>query len=274
MTPLVTPIPASQLLIVDPQNDFCDVPGAALPVPGAMADLDRLAAFIDRWGDQLDAIHVTQDAHHPLDIAHPGWWQDATGSAPTPFTVITPEAVREGRWRPRDAALGGTASAYVEALAQGARFQLVIWPEHCLIGSWGMAVQPTLFSSLNRWSRTRLRQVRYHAKGMNPLTEHYSALQAEVPDPADPHTRPDPAFLAELAAAERLIVAGQALSHCVAGTVRDLVRLLGTDVARRMTLLLDCTSPVSGFEAQAQAFVDEMTTLGMSLACSSEGWPR
>ena len=26
-----------QLLLIDPQNDFCDLPGAALPVPGAVA---------------------------------------------------------------------------------------------------------------------------------------------------------------------------------------------------------------------------------------------
>ena len=44
----------TQLLIIDPQNDFCDLPPAlcppgeapALPVAGAHADLQRLAAFI------------------------------------------------------------------------------------------------------------------------------------------------------------------------------------------------------------------------------------
>jgi nicotinamidase-related amidase len=49
-----------QLLVIDPQNDFCDLPQAyrpvdpltgqpvapALPVPGAHADMQRLASFI------------------------------------------------------------------------------------------------------------------------------------------------------------------------------------------------------------------------------------
>jgi len=36
----------ARLLIIDPQNDFCDIPGAALPLPGANADMHRLAAFM------------------------------------------------------------------------------------------------------------------------------------------------------------------------------------------------------------------------------------
>ena len=78
------------LLVIDPQNDFCDIPVAeqpadtsaagskklapALPVTGADQDMKRLAAFIDRAGDKLFDIHVTLDSHNPIDIAHPTWW--------------------------------------------------------------------------------------------------------------------------------------------------------------------------------------------------------
>lgn len=263
---------SAQLLVVDPQNDFCDVPGAALPVPGANDDLDRLAAFVDRCGDCFSSIHVTQDVHHALDIAHPGWWQDADGQLPAPFTLITPEDIRVGKWRARQPALADVALAYVDGLVAGGRYQLVIWPEHCLFGSWGMGVQPRLLDALNRWSRRQLRQVQFHQKGMNPLTEHYSALRAEVPDATDMRTLPDPLFLAEMARADRIVVAGEALSHCVAATVRDLVCLLGPESARRMTLLVDCASPVPGFESLGAAFVDELTALGLQLARSTE-WP-
>ena len=76
------------LLIIDPQNDFCDLPLAeqstdpltigdkrvpALPVTGADQDMKRLAAFIDRVGNKLSGIHVTLDSHYPIDIAHPTW---------------------------------------------------------------------------------------------------------------------------------------------------------------------------------------------------------
>ena len=91
------------LLIIDPQNDFCDIPQAeqpadplaggrsiapALPVAGADQDMKRLAAFIERAGDKLFDIHVTLDSHNPIDIAHSTWWTNDKGQAPAPFTVI------------------------------------------------------------------------------------------------------------------------------------------------------------------------------------------
>ena len=75
----------THLLIIDPQNDFCDLPVStssatpALPVFGADADMQRLAAFIRAHGSQLTDITVTLDSHHRLDIAHPTFWQQADG---------------------------------------------------------------------------------------------------------------------------------------------------------------------------------------------------
>ena len=82
-----------QLLIIDPQNDFCDVPdthlphdarlGAtvrpALPVAGAHADMQRVASLVHAGGTGLADITVTLDSHHRLDIAHPTFWQRGSG---------------------------------------------------------------------------------------------------------------------------------------------------------------------------------------------------
>ena len=54
------------LIIIDPQNDFCDQPGAALAVPGAVKDMERLAAFITKQGKRLSAIHCTLDSHQDV----------------------------------------------------------------------------------------------------------------------------------------------------------------------------------------------------------------
>jgi nicotinamidase-related amidase len=42
MNTKMKPIVNTHLLIIDPQNDFMDQPGAALPVTGATADMERL----------------------------------------------------------------------------------------------------------------------------------------------------------------------------------------------------------------------------------------
>ncbi len=246
------------------------MPGAALPVPGARADLVRLAALIQRAGARFSTIHVTLDTHNPMDIAHPAWWLNADGQAPAPFTLISEQDLLQGVWRTRAPAAQQGSLAYVRALEATGRYRLVVWPEHCLFGSWGHAVEPQLLSALHQWSRGQGKPVRLMMKGMNPATEHYSAIRAEVPDASDPHTVPDPAWIAELRAAEQILIAGEALSHCVAATVRDLVAELGDAHIGKLVLLTDCTSPVAGFEALAEAFVTEMTARGMRLANSEE----
>lgn len=258
------------LLVIDPQHDFCDLPGAALPVQGADADLRRLAAFIDREGQGIASIHVTLDSHHPLDIAHPTWWRDAAGDSPAPFTIISAADVASGRWRARDPAMQAKSADYVATLAASGRYALCVWPEHCLIGSPGHAVHADVQRAVNGWARSRLAQVDFVFKGTNPTTEHYSAVRAEVPDPRDPSTAANTRLVAALAAADEILVAGEALSHCVANTVRDLAAHLDPAAVRKLVLLRDATSPVAGFEGLGEAFLDEMTARGMRLATTRD----
>jgi nicotinamidase-related amidase len=230
----------------------------------------RLAAFLHRASGRFEAIHVTLDSHQPLHIANPQWWVDAEGHAPAPFTVIRAADLHAQRWRARDPQWQARSLAYVEALDAGARYALVVWPEHCLIGHWGHNVHPAVAAELDRWGRDALKTVDYIFKGSSPSTEHYSAVQAEVPDPADPATLPNTRLVETLAAADAVVIAGEALSHCVANTVRDLARHLGDERIARMTLLTDCTSSVGGFEQLGEGFLREMMARGMKTARSVE----
>jgi nicotinamidase-related amidase len=274
---------AIHLLIIDPQNDFCDVPAAAvppapatpgaslhpaLPVPGGHQDMLRLADFMRRASGKFSDVHVTLDSHHPLHIAHPLWWVDPEGRSPAPFTVIRAGDVQMGKWRSRNLLWQERSRAYVDALDAGGRYTLVIWPEHCLVGHWGHNVHPAVAQQLARWEREKLETVDYIFKGSNPFTEHYSAVQAEVPDAADPGTLLNTRLIEALAAADMVVVAGEALSHCVANTVRDIARNIGTAKIARLTLLTDCTSPVGGFERLGEDFLREMTARGMRTARS------
>jgi nicotinamidase-related amidase len=276
---------AIHLLIIDPQNDFCDfapeTPHAtsgmstqeirpALPVPGAHRDMLRLAGFMQRAGHRIGAIHVTLDSHHPLHIAHPQWWVDAEGRSPAPFTLIQGDDVRAGTWRARHPSWQERSRAYVESLDAGGRYKLVIWPEHCLLGQWGHNVHPAVAQELARWENNSFTTIDYVFKGSNPFTEHYSAVQAEVPDPSDPATLPNTRLIESLGGADMLIIAGEALSHCVANTVRDLADYFDAPQIERCTLLVDCTSPVAGFEAFGVDFMRELAARGMKSARSTE----
>ena len=275
---------ATQLLIIDPQNDFCDVPARnrpvdpltgvavapALPVAGAHADMQRIAALIRAAGAALDDITVTLDSHHRVDIAHPTFWRQADGGAVGPFTTITAAQVRGGQFQPRDPAALPRTLAYLDELESRGRYTLMVWPVHCEIGTWGHGVHADVRAAYNQWEESQLRGVRKLTKGENPWTEHYSAIQAEVPDAADEHTQMNTAFLADLDRAGLLLIAGEASSHCVRATTEHIVANLPGGRPERVVLLTDCMSPVGGFEAQHSAFLGEMRATGVRLMTSAE----
>jgi nicotinamidase/pyrazinamidase len=271
----------THLLLIDPQNDFCDLPASqcppgaapALPVAGADADLQRVAAFIDDARAAIDGITVTLDSHARLDIAHPGFWQTGDGGAVAPFTTITAAQLKAGQFLPRDASATARAQAYVDALEARGRYTLMVWPVHCEVGSWGHAVHPAVRAAYNRWEEQRQRSVWHLLKGRNPWTEHYSAVRAEVPDPADPDTQTQQALVDRLASVSRLLIAGEASSHCVRATTEDLLQCLSEapgGFKGEVTLLHDAMSPVTGFEAQASEFLAAMQARGVRIASCRE----
>jgi nicotinamidase-related amidase len=60
-----------------------------------------------------------------------------------------------------------------------------------------------------------------------------------------------------------LLVAGEALSHCVAASVDDLMAHLPRQRLQHTVLLTDCMSPVSGFEAMGDAFLQRARARGL-----------
>jgi nicotinamidase-related amidase len=259
-------------LIIDPQEDFCNPETGTLYVPGAEEDVERLAGLVRRLGGAIDRIHVTLDSHHYLHVAHPVWWIDASGRHPAPFTIISADDVDTGRWYAARPKAQERSAAYVRALARNGRYPLCIWPYHCLIGSAGHAVAPVLFAALSEWE-SGFRIVDFVGKGSSIWTEHYSAIRADVPDPADPSTLPNQRLLDSLAAADVIFLAGEASSHCVANTVRDLAGAMGDTFLRKLVLLRDATSAVTGFEQNAASFLREMTGRGMRTATAAEFLP-
>lgn len=282
-----------ELMVIDPQNDFC-VPTdhcgnkGTLVVPGADKDMIRTAAMIRRLGGKLDDIHVTLDSHRPIDISHPTWWKRVgDGAKPAPFTIlgIHPDGKRivkvdfsTGAPVPTDeeyttfmpsfmhknGPTGKGSFGYLAALAAGGKYPHVIWPEHCIIGSWGHNVVPELHDALCAWERDQFAMVGYVTKGSNPWTEHFSGVSAEVPDPSDPDTQINTRLIQTLEDADIIAVAGEALSHCVASTVRGIAGCFSEPrYVEKIVLLTDASSNVAGFDFLGDAFMKDMTAKGM-----------
>lgn len=266
----------THLIMIDPQNDFCTPKGpggekAALYVPGADEDMDRLARFIVKNKRRFDDIHCTLDSHQTVHIGHPIFWVDAKGNHPNPFTVITHDDVKSGAMTTYNPKLRAYGEFYTGELAKHGRYQLMIWPPHCRIGTWGHSLVPAIANALCEWEEA-YSQVDFVAKGSNMLTEHYSGVQADVPDDKDPTTKLNMALIDTLANDEvgEILITGEALSHCVANTIRDIANNFGDENIKKFVLLTDTSSNVGTCEKMGDDFVKEMVKRGMKTTTTKD----
>jgi len=265
------------LLTIDGQVDFCD-PNGALAVPGADRDMSRLAKMILRAKGDIDDIIATMDCHRTLHIAHPIWWVDAHGNHPITIPFGPPTLISEDdvvgpnpKWMAFNPAFRQRSIEYVQALKKNGRYVLCVWPPHCRIGSEGNAIYPELFDAFCAWEE-QFAVVNYVTKGSNMFTEHYSALKADVFDPEDSGTglNTDLIKLTQDPEIAYIGVSGEAGSHCVASTIRDLANNFGDENIKKLVFIEDTCSPVAGFEKLQEDFVNEMVARGMTVTTSDK----
>jgi nicotinamidase-related amidase len=255
----------TQLLIIDPQNDFCDIEGAALPVAGANQDLRRLARFIGSNAERINGITVTLDSHASVAVERTTFWLGSDGQPVAPFTFITADDVIAGVYRPRDAGLTDQVVRMLEQLTAAGKGGMVVWPVHCVTGTWGHNIQIDVAQSLAAWEMTHQRAVTKVLKGEYPLTEHFGVFEADAPVAAVPATQFNTVLASSLAeGADVIAIAGQASSHCVAASYDQFMRFLARSpaFAPQVVLLRDCMSPVPGFEKLADELFERAREAG------------
>jgi nicotinamidase/pyrazinamidase len=233
------------LMIIDMQYDFCS-PEGTLYVKGAEKDVQRLSDFITRNEERIGQIILTQDYHDVIDISHPAFWEDKKGNLPEPFTGISLKKILAGSWQPRFHK--GKAIEYIRKLETQGEFPHTIWPEHCIKGTRGAAIADEIMEPVKNWAR-KGRIFDVVIKGTHPLTEHFGALKANVPVTGSPETHLNTALADKLIHARTVYIAGEARSHCVATTVKQMLHLAG--LAKKLVILEDCMSDVTGFEKLA-----------------------
>jgi nicotinamidase-related amidase len=263
------------LLIIDAQNDFCN-PDGALFVSGAVEDNIRLSKWIEDNKEGIGYIGCTMDSHRIHDIAHPEFWVDKDGNKPAPMTAISHEDVVNETWIP---ATGDRAMSYLEFLEADGAYVHVIWPEHCLIGSWGHALDDGIFKSINNWSRTTGNSYDIITKGVNPNVEHFGAFRAQMTIEGDKSTRFNTELKENLDKYDTVYIAGQAKSHCVANTVSQIFNE-APELAKKLVILEDTMSDVLGgpvpdapsitFASLAQAIYDEAAIAGVRFSTTEE----
>ena len=253
------------LVIIDPQRDFC-FPEGTLYVGGrsglgAMEDNDRIARFIYGNVGLISEITCTLDSHLPFQIFFAPFWVDRSGAPLSPHRTISVDEVRAGDVSPNPDIVDAVGASdlswltkqvvfYCEQLAKAGKYVLYLWPPHVLLGGDGHAIagviqEARLFHAYARGARNGV-----EIKGMHALSENYSVFSPEVlatHDGASLASR-NGALLDRLLDEDRLIIAGQASSHCVKSSIDDLldaIRARDAKLARRVYILEDAMSAVA-----------------------------
>ena len=109
----------------------------------------------------------------------------------------------------------------------------------------------------------------------SPYTEHYGGLLAEVPDSQDPSTQLNTHLLQTLQEADIILIAGEALSHCVKETLDQIADNIGPEHVKKIQILTDCTSPVPAapggpdFPVIAQQWLKDIQKRGVQLTTTT-----
>lgn len=159
------------LVIVDPQNDFC--PGGALAVPGGESALADIANLVARF----PLVVVTQDWH---PAGHKSFASSHAGAAP--FSLVT--------------------MPYGEQ---------VLWPDHCIQGTYGADFHPLAAPAVAR-AQLIVR------KGHDPEVDSYSAFFEN-----DRRTTTGLAGYLRDKGVRRCVFVGLAYDFCVAWSAIDAV---------------------------------------------------
>lgn len=252
------------LLIIDAQHDFCH-PEGALFVPGAEEDTLRIASLLEKNGDYIHQLIITLDTHQILDISHPGFWSNDDGLSPEPFTVITAADVDQLNWLPRFNP--AYVRNYLNKLEAEGEYQHRIWPEHCIVGSQGAALAQPITSAVKNWVHQAGRNFKTITKGLHPFTEHFGAFRAQIPVYGSPETDLNTSLLESLKPFDRILLTGEARSHCIAASIRQILKY-APYLVPKLVVLTDCMSDVAGLGHLAAPIYSEAIAHGVQFTTS------
>lgn len=227
---------------IDVQQDFMD--NGSLGVLGAQDDVGRMTRFIYENMDKISNIAVSIDTHTPHQIFHPCWWIDEQGRNPAPYTMITMADLDSGRWK---AVINPIASRdYVGHLETDGKKTLCIWPYHCIQGTAGCALENQFANMVYFHSVAKKTVVQRIVKGQDPLSEMYGVIKPEY----DTKGYINLDFLNKLEDYDKIVIAGEAKSHCVLESMKQILAYYETraEITRKLYVLEDCMSSINGFE--------------------------
>lgn len=152
----------------------------------------------------------------------------------------------EGKWRATvDPAL---SKNYVRHLEKADK-QLCIWPYHCINGTVGATLESQFNNIIHFISLAQNIPLTKINKGQYPLSE-YGIIKPEYPCMMIQIQ----IYFTEIASFDKIIIAGEAKSHCVLESIRQICEYYfdKLEITRKIYVLTDCMNDIQGFEQYSE----------------------
>ena len=163
-------------ILTDVQNCFNN----ELPIFGATLNIDDLCSNIKDNIDYIDYFLVIKDSHNGNEINNKLNWINSTGHHPTDYQIINYSDIGRNWW-PTSISLE-YAKIYSNYLLTNNKNPIIMWPEHCIIGTEGHKIINQVQDSLELWEEKKSKKVIYLEKGTNQYSETYGILpEARLP---------------------------------------------------------------------------------------------
>ncbi len=291
-----------RILSIDNQRDF-NFPSGSLYVSGrsgqgAMDAQRNFVEFIYRYLGSITDIISTLDTHFLYQIFFPPCHIDEQGEFPAPHTIISSDDYKSGKYRANPdiaeelklnpKALQKQFIYYMEQLENTGKYQLMIWPYHCLLGSIGHALSGVIEEAIRFHSLVRGSLNRFEIKGSSPYTEHYSIFSPEVKTFFEgtplPGCGTNTSLIKTLISSDVVIIVGEASSHCVKESIQDFlanIKSQDEELLKKVYIMKDCMAPVvipgiADFTDEAEKAFSQFESEGMHVVDSTtpiEDWP-
>jgi nicotinamidase/pyrazinamidase len=251
---------SNALVLIDFQNDFCDENGS-LYVPNAANDVSRFNLWLHQFGiDNIDQIFVSLDSHYKESIFFSNFWKDHLDNHPK--NIVENKGIIEHiKYSTQYQRIDSTytpkypylALNYMKKLSETDK-ELIIWPEHCLIGTWGHELHPTIKGNISDWEKFKQKKAEIVIKGTSQVSEHYGMFQAIVEN-EDPATWYNYPLMQKLNTYDTIYWSGEAASHCVADSISQYMRYKNNPNQKNI-LLKNTTSSIPGFEQNIENVIN------------------
>ena len=173
----------SALMIVDPQNDFCE--GGSLAVTNANSIFPHINVLHDSFTSKGQTVFISQDWHPANHMSF------ASNNGTGPFTLVDKVATLDGK--------------------TNYNFKQMTWPNHCVQGTKGAEVSPLL-------KRSGKEIIILKGKDTHNMVDSYSAFGDEYKGTFE---KTELQKIIASKGINKLVVVGLATDYCVGSTAMD-----------------------------------------------------